>query len=150
LTTKTFKFSGKTKWAKVRKPDEKYDNYQVPLYLTDESWNEFKNSGCQLKVHNDEDGKFVTFKRRHAEFNYAKNQQETNGPPRVALLDKQSGEYKDFPDGLVGNGSLVTVWVDVYDTRNGKGHRLIGVGVDDLVEYHKDGEDSTPQIKMPF
>lgn len=147
MATETFTFSGKTKWCKVRKPDEKYDNYQVPLYMDEENFAKFKASGCQLKVHEDQDGRYVTFKRRHVEYNYAKKEQETNGPPRVALWDGK--EYKPFPDGLIGNGSLVTVWIDVYDTRNGKGHRLIGVGVDSLVEYKPEGSN-VPEIKMPF
>jgi hypothetical protein len=147
--TKTYEFSGITKWCKVRKPDEKYDNYQVPLYLDEKSYEAFKASGCQLKEHEDAEGKFVTFKRRHVEYNYAKKVQEVNGPPKVALWDKKKKEYVPF-EGLVGNGSKITVWVDVYDTRNGKGHRLIGVGVNELVEYNPEGEDTTSQIKMPF
>jgi hypothetical protein len=147
LSTKTYKFSGITKWAKVRKPDELYENYQVPLYLDAESWEKYNDSGCQLKVKEDDDGKYVTFKRRHAEYNYAKKSQEENGPPKVAKFDGNA--YVEFPDGLIGNGSKITVWVDVYDTRNGKGHRLVGVGIDELVEYSSDG-DSGPTIKMPF
>lgn len=147
MATKTYLFKGITKWAKVRKPDEMYDNYQVPLYLTEDSWKDFQESGIQLKIKEDTDGKFVTFKRRHVEFNYAKKAQQVNGPPAVHIF--KDGTYQDFPDGLIGNGSEVTLKVDAYDTRNGKGHRLISVGIDKLVEYHE-SERSTAIPAMPF
>ncbi len=135
-----------TKWAKVRSPDEKYDNYQVPLYLTPESWALFKESECQLKEYTDDDGKYVVFKRRVREFNYAKKEDVENGPPDIKIFDGK--EYVPLPEALIGNGSLVTVRVDVYDTRNGKGHRLVSVGVDKLVEYG--GNTLAEQLDMPF
>lgn len=135
------------KWAKVREPDEKYDNFQVPLYLTPESWTLFKESGCQLKEYTDDDGKYVVFKRRVREFNYAKKEEVENGPPDILIFQPETSQYEPFPEGLIGNGSDVTVRVDVYDTRNGKGHRLVSVGIDKLVEY---GGSTTSQLDMPF
>ncbi len=129
-----------TKWAKVRTPDEKYDNYQVPLYLDEKSWNLFKESDCQLRIHEDGDGKYVTFKRRTKDWNG-----ETLGPPEINIF--KDDKYIPMPEGLIGNGSLVTVRVDVYDTRNGKGHRLVAIGVDKLVEYKTKEEQ---QLDMPF
>jgi hypothetical protein len=137
-----------TKWAKVRKPDEKYDNYQVPLYLDEASWKLFKEAGCQLKINEDSDGKYVTFKRRVREFNYAKKEEQDNGPPEIKILDDEN-KYVSYPDGLIGNGSLVTVRVDIYDTRNGKGHRLVSVGVNKLVDY-KGNDNPSSQLDMPF
>lgn len=137
-----------TKWAKVRKPDEKYNNFQVPLYMDEKSWNKFKESGCQLKINQDNDGKYVTFKRRVNEFNYAKKENVENGPPEIKIL--KGSDYVPFPEGLIGNGSLVTVRVDVYDTRNGKGHRLVSVGIDKLVEYKEAGKSDSTDFEMPF
>lgn len=148
MATKTYLFTGKTKWAKVRKPDETYDNYQIPVYLDDENMNLFKDSGIQTKIKEDDDGEFVTFKRRHSEFNYAKKEQQVNGPPEV-FLKNADGTYEPWPDGLIGNGSTVTVKVDVYDTRNGKGHRLLSVGVDDLVEYNA-VQSAGGNVSYPF
>lgn len=156
MATTTLFFTGKTKWCKVRKPDEKYDTYQCPLYLDASTENMYKDSGIQLKVHEDQDGKYVVFKRKHVEFNAFKKEQVTNGPPEIKI--KRAKEYVAFPDGLIGNGSLVTVKVEVYDTpRRGpgtKGHRLIAVAVEDLIEYNPEptapsGIDS-PKIAMPF
>jgi hypothetical protein len=144
MSTQTYRFSGMTKWAKVRTPDELYNNYQVPLYLNDEDWNVFENSGLRLKVKTDDDGKYVTFRRKHIDKN-RKGEDEEIGPPKIAIRD--GDDYKDFPEGLIGNGSKITVWVDVYDTRQGKGHRLIGVGIDELVEYNPEGNTG---IRMPF
>jgi len=146
MATKTYKFTGITKWAKVREPDEMYQNYQVPLYLDAESRKAFDESGLRLTVKKDDDGEYATFKRKHVEMNYKKMAQEVNGPPSVAI--NEDGEYKPF-DGLIGNGSKISVWVDVYDTRNGKGHRLKGVGIEDLVVYNPDGA-SEDSVKMPF
>lgn len=137
-----------TKWCKVRQPDEKYKNYQVPLYLDEKSWKTFEASGCQLEVKEDTDGKYVTFKRNSVEFNYAKKEEQENGPPVISIQTPE-GTYVPFPDGLIGNGSIVTIRVDIYDTRNGKGHRLVSLGVDKLIEYTKT-EGTAAQLAMPF
>lgn len=147
MPTKTYYFKGKTKWAKVHKPDEVYNNYQVPLYLTPESWNEFKESGLRLQPKTDEGGQFVTFRRKHEEMNYKKGVEEVIGPPEVFIVI--DGTYQPF-DGLIGNGSDIVVKVDVYDTkRHGKGHRMKSVAVENLVVYEPDPE-KTQVPKMPF
>lgn len=146
--TKIYILKGKTNWCKVRTPDEKYDNYQVPLYMDDASWADFEESGIQLKVKEDEDGKYVTFKRRHAEFNSKKGVNQVNGPPEVFIL--KDDEYVPMPEGLIGNGSEVTVKVQAFNTRNGIGHRLVSVGVDKLVEYNPDGPPESNVPVMPF
>ncbi len=149
MATKTYTFSGVTKWAKVRKPDEKYENWQVPLYLDSASWKKFKESGIQIKTYEDDDGQYVVFKRKCSEMDYRVKQHVENGPPKIYL--KEGDEYKPWDDGLIGNGSVVTVKVDIYDTRNGKGHRLISVGIDKLVEYDAPAkEDASASLAMPF
>ena len=147
MATKTLYFKGITKWCKVRKPDEKYDTYQVPLYMTDSEFLKYDASGIQLKKREDEDGAFVVFKRKHVEYNGLLKEQVTNGPPGILK------DGVDFPDGLIGNGSEVTVKVEVYDTpKRGpgtKGHRLIAINVEKLVEYTPP-TDSLDMVKMPF
>jgi len=49
-------------------------------------------------------------------------------------------------DGLIGNGSVGVVFLDVYDTKMGKGCRLSGVQVVDHVEF-EGGGGSGPSIK---
>lgn len=155
MATQTYFFTGATRWAKVRKPDEKYETYQVPLYLDETALKQYKDSGLQLKIKEDETGKFVVFKRKHAEFNSWRKEHVTNGPPAVKI--KRGSEYVDFPDGLIGNGSIVTCRVEAYDTpKRGpgtKGHRLIAVAVEKLVEYNPDAaksEAAQSVVEMPF
>jgi hypothetical protein len=149
MATKYYIFKGKTKWCKVRdfQKDPEYDNYQVPLYMTDESWEDFRKSGLRLVPKKDDDGTFVTFKRKHSEFNNFRKEEQINGPPKVFLL--KDGEYVPYDEGHVGNGSEITVKVEVYDTKKGAGHRLVSIGVDSLVEYNPDGVESNVP-KMPF
>lgn len=148
MATKTYLFTGKTKWAKPTKLDEKYDNYQMPLYLDEKSWIDFKESGCQTKIKTDADGEYTVFKRDEKETNWKTGEKQINGPAKVYILHPETGQYEPF-DGLIGNGSEVAVRVDIFDTRNGKGHRLISVGVNKLVEYNPDKVDSNVP-HMPF
>lgn len=53
-----------------------------------------------------------------------------DGTPEVIFEGK---EWE--ADKMVGNGSHVTVVIDVYDSRMGKGTRLEGVRIDELVEF---------------
>jgi len=145
MATKTYYFKGTTKWCKVRKPDEMYNNYQVPLYMTKESWDEFKDSGVQTRIKTDADGEYTVFKRSHERRVPWEENIVIQGPPEVFIL--KDGKAVPFPDGLIGNGSKVTVRVEVYDTKRGKGHRLISVLIDDLVEYNPPKDD---KIAMPF
>lgn len=148
--TETYYFSGTTKWAKVRKPDPEYNNYQVPVYLDEKSWVELRKAGLKLQTKQDEDGEYVTFRRDHVKL--IKGESVTFGPPKVLIL--KNGEYVPF-DGLIGNGSKITVMVDVYETRKGPGHRLVTVGINELVPYEDkenqgDGSWDTNKKFVPF
>lgn len=145
--TKTYFFNGVAKWAKTQKVG-KFGNYEVDAYLSD--WDEFDNSGLQLKKKTDDDGGvFVRFRR--PEKQEIKGDIVERGPPDVKLFagtNPENGEdmWEDF-DGAVGNGSECVFKVVVYDTKlKGKGHRLEAIGVKKLVEYIP-GED---QSEFPF
>jgi len=131
MSTKYVYLRGKTKWAMVRKPDEKYGNYKLNLYLNDASQKAFDDSGLQLEPKTDEDGKYYVFRRPHEKM--IKKEIVEFGPPKVFNADNT-----EF-DGLVGNGSEITVKVSVYDTMKGKGHRLESLRVEELVEYNPEG-----------
>jgi len=131
MSTKNYYFNGTVKWAKVRKPDEKYNDYKINLYPTEASLAEIKTSGVQVQPKEDEDGVYYTFRRKHEALE--KGKVKVYGPPQV--LDADNTVF----EGLIGNGSKVTAKVEVYDTQKGKGHRLMIVRVDDLVEYNPDG-----------
>jgi hypothetical protein len=143
--------SGKTKWCKVRTPDKEYNNFQVPLYMDDASWKTFESLGTSLGTkHDKETGEpYVTFKRP-VNKTFGTEVVEF-GPPKV--LDKNNQE---MPEGLIGNGSEVTIKISVYDLKKtkGKGHRLEVVRVDNLVEYiptpKAEGNVATGGPAIPF
>lgn len=146
----TYLLTGVAKWAKVRTPDEEYGTYTVDLYPTEDSWNLYNESGLKLKTRESEDGKFLTFRRKDVEYNFAKKEEVTNGPPLVYLKDKD-GEYRLWPQGLIGNGSTITVAIDVYKSKKyGKGHRLERVFVDDLVVFTPTEAPAPDQTALPF
>lgn len=142
MATRYIYLSGTTKWAKVRTPDEKYNNFQVPLYLDAKSTEAYDKLGLGLKKREDEDGSYYVFKRPLVK--PIKNELVEFGPPKVVDKDNQPFE------GLIGNGSKITVKISVYDTMKGPGHRLEAVRVDDLVEYNPEGNEATGGAYIPF
>lgn len=123
MPTQYLKFSGTCKWAKTRKPDEKYGFFSIDMYLDDSSWEVFKASGLNLEPKETDEGWYVRFRRPNQKI--IKNELVTFGPPEVAGTTE-----------LIGNGSRVTVEVVVYDTMKGKGHRLNKIIVHELVPYN--------------
>lgn len=135
-------FQGTIKWAKVHTPDPKFGNYEVNLYPDKPSWAAFKRSGLELKIREDDDGKFITLRRPDKKL--IKNEIKEFGPPKVMTADLEKF------DGNIGNGSKVTVKVNVYDTQKGKGHRLEAIRIDELVEYNKVDVDDSIDIGVQF
>lgn len=121
--------SGKAKWAKLFKPDDKYKNWQIQVYLDDPSMKIYDESGMTMQKKTDDDGQFVTFRR--PETKIIKEELVKFDPPTV--MDTDGAKL----DQLVGNGSDVTIKVVVYDTMKGKGHRLEAVKVTKLIPYVK-------------
>ena len=148
MATEFHYFTGKCKWAMLKKPDEKYNNWKIDLYLDDDQIDKLNAIGLQNSQKEDADGKFYTF-RRPTEFQTRdKTTRQLKiiplNPPLILAKDK-----KTPMDVLIGNGSTVTMKLEVYDTQKGKGSRMIGVVVEDLVPFEGNGEmrDST---SLPF
>lgn len=139
MASSYYYLSGKAKWAKLFKPDDKYKNWQIQVYMDDPSMKIFDESGMTMQKKQDEDGTFVTFRRPEAKV--IRDELVKFNPPEV--LDAEGNKL----DKLVGNGSEVTVKVIVYDTMKGKGHRLEAVKVNKLVEYVKQ-ETASPEATM--
>lgn len=138
MASKYVFFLGKCQWAKLDKPDDKYGYYGIDLFLDEENKKKFKASGLTLKIHKDADGEeYVRFRREPDKL-------LEDMPEKPKKLIYTDGKYDDF-DQLIGNGSLVEVKVQVYDSQKGKGHRLEAVAVHDLVPYGN-AEDSD----LPF
>lgn len=131
-------FSGTAKWAKLKNPD-KFGKWSINLYVDADTRKAIRATGSKLTAKEDDDGFFYTFGRKtRASWG------EVN-PPTVVLADGTPF------DGLIGNGSKVTVKIEVYDFKAGvdaqgnayaagKGTRLVGVRVDELVVYQKPEE----------
>lgn len=138
-------FTGKCKWAKLDKPDEKYNKYAIDLYLDSETEKAFYDTGLSLRVKSDEEGKFVTFSRGIDRLLEGMEEK----PKKLIRTGEEDGKpvYEPFED-LIGNGSIVTVKVDVYKlkSRPGNGHRLEAVAVEDLVVF----KGTLPASDLPF
>jgi len=118
---------GTCKWAKLYKPDEKYGNYGVNLYPNKDSIAMIHKMGLSGKMKKDDDGEFIKLSRKKA--NLVKGVLKEYGPPEV--LDKDNKPMQD----LVGNGSEITVKIDVFETQAGISSRLESVRVENLVRY---------------
>jgi hypothetical protein len=136
LASSYYYLSGRAKWAKLFKPDDKYKNWQIQVYMDEPSMAIFDETGMTMQKKTDDDGTFVTFRR--PETKIIKDELVKFNPPDV--LDANG----DKLDQLVGNGSDVTVKVIVYDTMKGKGHRLEAVKVTKLVPYVK--QEAAPVV----
>lgn len=139
MASKLVTFSGEIRWAKLNTPDPKFDVYTLDLYLDNPSWAKFKETGLGLKVREDADGnEYIKLRRKVSKV--VKGEVIELGKPDVRV--KGETGYEPF-DGLVGNGSIGSVQVRIYDTQKGPGHELTAVAIDELIEYAKtetDGE----------
>ncbi len=132
MASKFIYITGTAKWAKVFKPDEKYGNYTLDLYVDPKTLKKAQGEGLPVKVREDEEGTFIKLRRNPNKLFDGMSEQ-----PEV-LLHNEDGKYEKL-DKLVGNGSLVTCKVCLYDTQMGTGHRLEAVAVENLVEYQSEG-----------
>lgn len=149
MATETFYFTGEAIFPRLLKPDTTYNAngvYSIGVTLDAASQAQYDKSGIRLKVKTWNGSKpFYTFKRQDK--GLMRDQLVSFGPPKV--IDKDGNALTKF----VGNGSKVTLKVLAFDTRNGKGHRLDTVRVDELVEYvpQKDQAPAPEAGKpMPF
>lgn len=137
-----FYLTGDVKWCKVDKPDPNYKRYSACLFMDKESWKLYKESGLELKLREDEqDGKYIQFSRK-AERKQKDGSMEDVGPP---LILKDDGSPHDLSsDGLIGNGSNVTLKILSYNTNMGsKGHNILAIRVNKLVVY------TPPKVHTP-
>jgi len=120
--------------------DPKYGGYKVTMYPDPKSWEAYKKAGIRLKTHNDERGDYVVFRRRATQM--MGNKLETFGPPKVFFSEGIE------PTKDIGNGSSATVSIEVFDTKNGLGHRLNRVVITDLVKYESTSGNQFDDSKL--
>ena len=167
MATKYHTFKGALKWAKIYEADEYSGDKRwiVNFYPHDGGeWEKFQKSGLQLKVKEDEDGKFITLRRgvkklfgdeivffSPPEITGAVNVRYKNSKGEVVRSYKK-GDEEPVREGeavIIANGSVALVNVAVYDTQKGKGHRLENIKVLDLVAMPptSGGDDNAKEDK---
>lgn len=140
MATATYYWSGSARWAKVYdKGDEEYQNWQIEVKLDPASRQLFDESGSKLEYRKDDEGEWLKI-RRPWEKKFGDKLKKFDPP---VVLDKDG----NVTDVLIGNGSDVTVKVEVYDTKKGKGTRLEAVRIDKLVPYAP--PDKEERVTMP-
>ncbi len=144
MATKYYDLKGKCKWAKVFKPDQKYQKYSIDLCPDVDSRKVIDGLGLKSGFKADASGdEYITFRRDPDQTIFVGK--DTRGPaggPKVLGVD---------PNTDIGNGSDVTLRVAVYSYDNkfgkGVGSRLEVVNVTNLVPYNQNGETS---LDSPF
>lgn len=138
MATKYINLRGKLKWTnKLKETDEYGGNtfWKVSLYDMDEaSIAAFEESGCRVRPKDDEGAQVYTFRRDTNKM--IKGENVEFEPPLV--VDNEGNKF----EGSIGHGSEGIVNVAVYDTQMGKGHRLQGVKVVELVEFEPDADSA--------
>lgn len=147
MTTKVHYFRGKAKWAQLGlgpKPEEnadkEYEAWKMNLYFDEDSMAEFRDSGIRLTIKEDDDGRYVTFRRPFSK----KIGDELVKFEAPAVKTKEGEPFTNY----LGNGSDVIIKVLSFDTRKGKGHRLEAVQVLEVVEYVKDSSNGLADGKL--
>lgn len=145
MATRYVDLTGECKWAKVWKPDSKYDKYSLDLCPDEASRKIIDGLGLKSSFKTDaQTGKeYMSFRRDpNATVFVSKDTRGPAGAPKVLGIDQ------DVP---IGNGSDVTVRLAVYSYDNkfgkGTGSRLEMVKVNKLVEYEAKSETS---LDSPF
>lgn len=112
----------------------------IDLIVDKEGQDIIKKSGSRLRPQITDDGLKYKFKRKWED----PVSKDFGGAPQV--VDREGNDWDDSVS--IGNGSVVEVAFDVYDTKLGKGTRLTGVKVITLIEY-EDNEGGGAK-KLPF
>jgi hypothetical protein len=139
MSTDHVYFDGRVMWAKVHSPDKEYKNYSLDFYPDDveavrDTLTEQGSSLTEKEARHEDAPGPVFFKFRREESRMFGDQQVTFGPPLVVQADGETPEKR-----LVGNGSHVTIKVEFFGEGDRRGHRLLAVRVNDLVEYTPEG-----------
>jgi hypothetical protein len=126
---------GKAKWARLQTPDPTYNKYNIVLYPDTESLEkirELQAGGIKNVVKKDDDGYNVNFSRPASKLMKGKVVGFT--PPEVRNADNTPF------DGRIGNGSDVTLKIEVYGGKAPTGQsymaaRLEAIRIDNLIPY---------------
>jgi hypothetical protein len=131
--------TGKIMWAKGLYVPQRFEDgplmYTFPFYPDDGSLAIFEEMKKKYKLRNnirsDDKGKFMVLRRPHDAREYEGKVIFEGGAPKVLNAD---GSPFD-PDVIIGNGSKVSVLLEVYGTERTGGSRVEKVKVLELVPY---------------
>jgi hypothetical protein len=143
MATNTIELHGILEWAKLFEGNRDQGEYDVEtdgattvdIIMDDATFKAMKDAGVRKQGKPDPEGRGtrVKFKRPWKD---KFDREWAAGPPKVFT---PSGDAWSSDDGMIGNGSIGVVFLDVYDTKMGKGCRLNGVQVIDHVVFETDG-----------
>ena len=144
MATKTIELDGFIQWAKLFEDDRDNGEYDVEtngatcldLLMDEENHKKFEASGSRKKAKKDEEtGLYrVKFKRPWED---KFDRDWAAGPPDI--FTPSGDPWLLETDGRIGNDSFGKVYVDIYDTKMGKGSRFKGVQVIKHVPFEKEG-----------
>jgi hypothetical protein len=168
MATQIYFWEGFINWAKVYEPDSFNGATRWLVNFYPEDLDQVKESGFQGEVREDENGDSWVRLRRDTQKLMGANLIKF-APPRltgeveVKYTNKLTGEdvysWSMMEDPTleleqvgervsIGNGTKVVARVAIYDTQRGKGHRLEGLEIKDLVIYDKDGTQESKAADM--
>lgn len=150
MATQLHSVTGTARWAKLFERNRDKGEFHaetdgattIELLLDKEALDQIKKTGSRLRPKITDEGVVIKFKRPWVH----PSVEAFGGAPRV--VDKDDNLWDDSVS--IGNDSLVEVYFTTYDTKMGKGTRLEGVRVKELVEFVSDKENTGSGIKLPF
>ena len=141
MATQTIYLTGTVKWPRVYadQMDTSFDTekFHVMISPDDASTIALRSSGSRIQAKKDEDGAtwYKVSRNNKKIFKDKKtglDKEEIIGPPTV--VQNVNGVNVPFTDPI-GNGSVATLRVSVYDSKFGKGTQLEAVRIETLVPY---------------
>lgn len=160
MATEIHFWKGSIEWAKVYEPDTFSGSSRWMINFFPDNMEEVKEAGCQAEPKEDQNGDQYIRLRRDTQKLMGSNLVKFT-PPRltgevdVKYVNKLTGEpvfnwnamedpnleYEQVGDRVtLGNGTKATVRVAIFDTQRGKGTRLEGLEITELVKYESEAD----------
>ena len=169
MGTSIHNLRGKAYYAKLNIPDEYSGDKRWVMAFAPNDLNELKATGVQLKVRDETDNipyKHVILRRPtqklirddlvvftppaifHSDGSPMRRYVDEVGVPVYSFVKGDGTVVTQVGEApIIGNDSDVEVRLAVYDTQQGKGHRLEAVTIHNLVEYEKNTPNQEEEKK---